>query len=127
MSGLFFADVEVGRTDNTGCGKLSASCREMPIICADAFTPEIKDDKIIASYYMEAVDEVSITVEEPLKHSCQALLVGCFEDDDSDPLFMLMDQGYGRVSRHPFHERELSGKTNKTRLIHTWRIPRNGS
>jgi hypothetical protein len=30
----------------------------MPIICADAFTVEIKDDKIIVSYYMEAVDEI---------------------------------------------------------------------
>jgi hypothetical protein len=54
---LFFADVEFGRKENTGW-EIMIRCREMPIICVDAFTVEIKDDKIIVSYYMEAVDEI---------------------------------------------------------------------
>ncbi len=55
----------------------------------------------------------TITVEDPLSHSCQALMVGCFEDDNSDPLFMALDQavGGGSVS----FSRRVTFPANRTR------------
>ncbi len=61
----------------------------------------------------------TITVEDPVSHSCQALLIGCFEDDNSDPLFMLLDQALGGCLGLLFKERDFSGKANKTRIMHT--------
>jgi leucyl aminopeptidase len=61
----------------------------------------------------------TITVEDPVNHSCQALLIGCFEDDNSDPLFMLLDQALGGCLGLLFKERDFSGKENKTRIMHT--------
>ena len=63
--------------------------------------------------------EFPITVEDPLSHSCQALMVGCFEDDNTDPLFMVLDQAVGGCLGLLFKERDFSGKTNKTRIMHT--------
>lgn len=65
-----------------------------------------------------------ITVEEPLKHACQALVVGCFEDEVSDPLLTEIDQAVGGCLGNLYRQHEFSGKPNKTRLIHTLgRIP----
>ena len=61
----------------------------------------------------------TITVENPLSHSCQALMVGCFEDDNSAPLFMALDQAVGGGLGILFKERDFSGKPNKVRVMHT--------
>ena len=60
-----------------------------------------------------------VTVEDPLKHSCQALVMGCFEDDVADPFFLGLDQALGGCLGALRTQREFSGKPNKTRLIHT--------
>jgi leucyl aminopeptidase len=60
-----------------------------------------------------------VTVEDYLKHACQALVVGCFEDDVADPLFTGLDQALGGCLGALRKQREFSGKPNKTRLIHT--------
>jgi leucyl aminopeptidase len=60
-----------------------------------------------------------VTVEDPLKHACQALVVGCFEDDVADPLFVGLDKAMGGCLGALFAQREFSGKPNKSRLIHT--------
>jgi leucyl aminopeptidase len=65
-----------------------------------------------------------ITVENPLKHACQALVLGCFEDDVSDPLFSRVDRSMGGHLGDLYRQHEFSGKPNKSRLIHTLgRIP----
>jgi leucyl aminopeptidase len=65
-----------------------------------------------------------ITVENPIKHACRALVVGCFEDDVSDPLFTKVDRAMGGYLGDLYRQHEFSGKPNKTRLIHTLgRIP----
>jgi leucyl aminopeptidase len=65
-----------------------------------------------------------ITIDAPLKHACRALVVGCFEDDVSDPLFAKVDRAMGGCLSDLYRQHEFSGKSNKTRLIHTLgRIP----
>jgi len=61
----------------------------------------------------------SITLEDPLSHTCQALMVGCFEDDNSDPIFMALDQAVGGCLGLLFKERDFPGKPNKVRIMHT--------
>ncbi len=65
-----------------------------------------------------------IAVEYPLKHACQALVVGCFEDDAIDPLVTEIDRALGGCLGELYRQHEFTGKPNKTRFIHTLgRIP----
>jgi len=56
---------------------------------------------------------------DPLKFSCQALIVGCFEDDLSEPLFKRVDHSLGGYLESLYRQHEFSGKQNKTRIIPT--------
>ena len=60
-----------------------------------------------------------ITVEDPLKHACQMLVMGCFEDDVKDPLFTRVDRAMGGCLGDLYRQHEFSGKSNKTRIMHT--------
>ena len=60
-----------------------------------------------------------ITVEDPLEHACQALIIGCFEDEVGDSLFTKIDRAMGGYLGDLYRQHEFSGKANKTRLIHT--------
>ncbi len=60
-----------------------------------------------------------IAVEDPLKHACRALIIGCFEDDIADPVFVEFDQALGGYLGVLLKQHEFSGKPNKSRLIHT--------
>lgn len=65
-----------------------------------------------------------VAVEDPLKHACRALVLGCYEGDAVDPLFTEIDRAMGGCLGELFRQHEFSGKPNKTRLIHTLgRIP----
>jgi len=63
--------------------------------------------------------QFQIKVGAPLKHVCQALVLGCFEDDMTQPLIKEVDQLLGGYLRTLYRQREFSGKQNKTRIIHT--------
>ena len=60
-----------------------------------------------------------ITVEEPLRHVCRALIVGCFEKDADNPLFTQIDRMLGGHLDALYRQHELTGKANRCRLIHT--------
>jgi leucyl aminopeptidase len=60
-----------------------------------------------------------ITVGELLRHPCQALILGCFEDDPGDPLFTGLDRAIGGGLATLNREREFTGKPSKSRVIHT--------
>jgi leucyl aminopeptidase len=60
-----------------------------------------------------------IEIGEPLRHPCQALLLGCFEDDLADPYFTGIDHSLGGCLATLYRQREFTGKQNKTRIIHT--------
>ena len=65
-----------------------------------------------------------IAVEYLLKHACQALVVGCFEDDAIDPLVTEIDRALGGCLGELYRQHEFTDKPNKTRFIHTLgRIP----
>jgi leucyl aminopeptidase len=68
--------------------------------------------------------QFQIEIGDHLKHPCHALLLGCFEDDRSDPLFTGIDQSLEGFLDSICRRREFTGKQNKTRIIHTLgRIP----
>jgi len=56
---------------------------------------------------------------DPHKHPCKALILGCFEDDVSDPLFARINKAMGGFLDTLCLQKEFSGKQNKTRMIHT--------
>jgi len=60
-----------------------------------------------------------ITGADPLKHPCKALILGCFEDDVTDPLFTRINKAMGGYLETLCRQEEFSGKPNKTRVIHT--------
>ena len=60
-----------------------------------------------------------IEIGDPLRHPCQALLLGCFEDDLADPIFTGIDHALGGCLANLYRQREFTGKQNKTRIIHT--------
>jgi leucyl aminopeptidase len=63
--------------------------------------------------------QFQIKIDDPLKHPCQAMILGCFEDDASDPLFALIDLSMGGYLDSLYRQQEFTGKLNKTRIIHT--------
>jgi leucyl aminopeptidase len=63
--------------------------------------------------------KIKIEIGDPLSYKCQALLLGCFEDDLTDPFFKRIDKSLGGCLGNLYSQREFTGKQNKTRIIHT--------
>jgi len=63
---------------------------------------------------------VATKVDEGLKHACPALLVGCFEDDPSDPLLKQLDEALAGAVAALYRQREFTGKLNRAKLLHTF-------
>lgn len=63
--------------------------------------------------------QIQAEIGHPLKHGCQALILGCFEDDNTGTLFKEIDKSLGGCLGTLYAQREFSGKPNKTRIIHT--------
>jgi leucyl aminopeptidase len=60
-----------------------------------------------------------IKTGDPLKYACQALILGCYEDDVSEPLFKSVDKILGGNLGEIYRQDGFNGKENKTRIIHT--------
>ncbi len=63
--------------------------------------------------------EFRIATEKPLEHSTRVMLIGCFEDNGADPLFVELDRAMGGYLSALFMQHEFTGKPNKSRLVHT--------
>lgn len=63
--------------------------------------------------------EFKVTVGDPLKEPCRALVVGCFEKEPDAPLAAEMDKALGGCLTALYQEGEFTGKLNKSVLIHT--------
>ncbi|MBC8018759.1 MAG: leucyl aminopeptidase, partial [Verrucomicrobia bacterium] len=62
--------------------------------------------------------KIDVISAAPLKHTCPALVIGCFEDA-RDELFTASDSALHGCLGRLATSREFSGKANTTRLIHT--------
>src|SRR6266568_3256841 len=63
---------------------------------------------------------VATKVDDVLKHACPALLVGCWEDDPSDPLLNQWDTALDGAVAALYRQREFTGKLNRVKLLHTF-------
>ncbi len=57
--------------------------------------------------------------EHPVRHLCQVLVVGCFEDGDQEPFFNLLDEELGGYLAALFSRKEFTGGLNKVKLLQT--------
>src|SRR6266498_2378780 len=57
--------------------------------------------------------------ENPVEHVCQVLVVGCFEDDEQEPFFTVLDEKLGGYLSALIRRKEFSGALNKVKQIPT--------
>ena len=62
---------------------------------------------------------ITITAENPLNHSCRALVAGCFENEPHDPVIVGFDTALGGALGPLMSEGGFTGKLNRTLLVHT--------
>jgi leucyl aminopeptidase len=63
--------------------------------------------------------QFQIKIEDPMKYPCQALVLGCLEDDMTETLYKGVDKLLGGYLGSLYRQKEFSGKQNKTKIIHT--------
>ena len=63
--------------------------------------------------------QINVVAADPLKHPCQALVVGRREDGGEFPWFYELDKALGGCLGRLAEEREFTGKLNSYKLIHT--------
>jgi leucyl aminopeptidase len=61
----------------------------------------------------------TIVGEEPLAHSCRALVVGCFEKDHDAPFLKGFDKALGGELMPLATEKSFAGKLNRTLMVHS--------
>jgi leucyl aminopeptidase len=63
--------------------------------------------------------KIEIVAGDPLNQSCQALLVGCFENDRNSPFIQDLDIRLGRKLSEICAGTDFAGKLNKAVIVHT--------
>lgn len=67
---------------------------------------------------------MTVSVGDPHKHGCRALVLGCFENVQDEPLFGALDAALGGALRAMVDQGEFPAKLNSSRLLHTFgRLP----
>jgi leucyl aminopeptidase len=61
----------------------------------------------------------TVLAENPLSHSCRALVLGCFENGFDDPSIAGFDRELGGCLAALSAEGEFTGKLNRTAMVHT--------
>lgn len=68
--------------------------------------------------------QIRLLVEDPLKHPCPVLVVGCFEGEDEMDWLNRLDRAMGGGLVSLYRQGDFAGKPDKTKLVHTLgRVP----
>jgi leucyl aminopeptidase len=57
--------------------------------------------------------------ENPIEHVCRVLVLGCFEDNEHDPFFTLLDEQLGGYMSALYKRKEFTGSLNKVKMVQT--------
>lgn len=60
-----------------------------------------------------------VKIDDPFRHRCKALLLGCFEGEPVSPLFSRLDEALGGFLSPLFGNREFTGAPNRVKIVHT--------